>query len=262
MEFSFALIRDSGQLSEIALASSRNLSVFRLSYAREVNSGAKENGIFTYDTNHYNKGVQQRIVDFIFYENAKCRYPILLDEDLMITGNIAAEKFDTSNLRVYEPKVCVHSSSMENGKQIIRTGALRSQRVLLEDGWLQTKQLGFTRNGEPDDYLDHINLSSYQSPWPERVVQSNQLGELGRWDLTYNPGYRFYFDADLLAQSGKLVRTGAPFVKVFGYLPLEKSLGYLGNVCSSSFEEKDWTPDLFTDCSNEFFADQISKCLS
>lgn len=71
------------------------------------------------------------------------------------------------------------NSSLENGRRILQDGMLKSQHRLVEEGWLNNRQLGFLENGEPDDYLDHINLGALHSPWPERVTQSNQIQEIG-----------------------------------------------------------------------------------
>jgi hypothetical protein len=131
---------------------------------------------------------------------------------------------------------------------------LKNQHQLIEEGWLTHPQLGFTKNGEPDDYLHHINLGALSSPWPERVSQSNQTGVIGEWNTPYVPGYRFYFKSSLLERFNRLVRTGAPFLKVGGLLKLETKAGYLGYVCSDELVGTNWVPDGFTKAANEHFS--------
>jgi hypothetical protein len=252
-------------LSEFELFANENAgdaTVFEIKRSGSINSGSLKRGFFTYEVNFFNDSVLHRIEDFIRYENNSFRLPIILDEDgLCSPNNLFPPLNSMSGLRKYEPDVCVHSTSTENGIRILEEGTLKSQLKLINEGWLVNTQLGYTVNGEPKDYLNHINLGALASPWPERVSQSNQIQEIGNWSCPYQPGYRFYFDTKKLEYSGSLVRTGAPFIKVGDSLNLDEGNGYLGYVCSEELDGDSWLPDIYTTKANELFKQKINKTL-
>lgn len=250
------------EFEAFAFENSGNATVFEINPSGSINSGSLKFGLFTYEVNFFNDSVLHRIEDFIRYENNRFRLPIILDVGGLCSTNRFLPPIESiSGLRKYEPDVCVHSTSINNGIRILEEGMLKSQLKLINEGWLVNTQLGYTVNGEPEDYLNHVNLGALASPWPERVSQSNQIQEIGNWSCSYQPGFRFYFRTRKLDESGLLVRTGAPFIKVSDTLYLDDDNGYLGYVSSEELDGENWLPDLFTTKANEFFQQKINNTL-
>lgn len=161
------------------------------------------------------------IGDFIGYCDANNLNSILAiteDEYNDVQSYYAGHNNNETNLRDYEPKILVHSTSMENWIQIQKDGMLKSWNSLnITDKEPIGKQLG-----DPVHFSDYIMFGGGVSG--EIVVNSKQTGKIVMdINAEYKTGARLYFDAEKIAKDGLLVRDGA-HIKVKDFLPLEPYL--------------------------------------
>ncbi|WP_159064746.1 hypothetical protein [Thaumasiovibrio subtropicus] len=231
-------------------------SAFLISSDQPMSSGHRDAGIFCHVATGVNSRIIDRIVDFICYENTQDREPVVAIDtsknDLKRIIN-QLKKTEYRNLvRDYDPRWIVHSTSIENGEAILCDGVIKSQQRLNNERNVESLPLGYAHFGEPLDYLNHVNFGAFESPMPEVVVRSNQTGEMGGFDMPYQPGYRFYIDAHKLIESGRVLRTGAPFLKAEEAVDLDAFV--VAHVDSGQFKSRVWTPNAFTRAANDVFA--------
>ena len=140
------------------------------------------------------------------------------DEYKEVQRYYVGHSHNEKSLRDYEPKILVHSTSMENWIQIQKDGMLKSwNRLNITNKEPIGKQLG-----DPVHFSDYIMFGGGVSG--EIVVNSKQSGKIVMdIDAEYRTGARLYFDAEKIAKDGLLVRDGA-HVKVKECLPLEHIL--------------------------------------
>jgi len=234
----------------------RPTSAFLISPDEALTSGHSVSAIFCHTAIELNEITFSRVCDFITYENANYRYPVIVcneNADLQSILEMALRKLPAANkVRDTDPKWAVHSTSLINGKAILKDGIIKSQKQLLSEGYFTSYQLGFQRTGEPDDYLEHINFGGVAGIFPENVVRSNQTGIMGVFfDEHYNPGYRFYIDVHKVIKNGLALRTGAPIFKAKGGLSVLDFVSYIVSV--EDFEQQNWTPRKFTIEANKLF---------
>ena len=150
-------------------------------------------------------------------------------------------------LRDYEPKILVHSTSMENWIQIQKDGMLKSWNSLnITDKEPIGKQLG-----DPVRFRDYIMFGGGVSG--EIVVNSKQSGKIIMdIDADYKTGARLYFDAVKLAKNGLLVRDGA-HIKVKDYLPLVPYLIWTATWDKVGLKSQISTPRKFAELSDRVF---------
>lgn len=154
-----------------------------------------------------------------------------------------------TNLRDYEPKILVHSTSMKNWIQIQKDGMLKSwNRLNITNKEPIGKQLG-----DPVHFSDYIMFGGGVSG--EIVVNSKQSGKI-IMDINaeYKTGARLYFDAEKIAKDGLLIRDGA-HMKVKDFLPLEPYLIWAATWDSIGLESQFSTPKIFAELSNDKFDD-------
>ena len=190
------------------------------------------------------------IGDFIGYCDANNLNGILAitedeynDVQSYYTGHSNNETF----LRHYEPKILVHSTSMENWIQIQKDGMLKSwNRLSITNKEPIGKQLG-----DPVHFSDYIMFGG--GVCGEIVVNSKQSDEIVMdIDSEYKTGARLYFDAKKIAQDGLVVRDGA-HVKVKDCLPLEPYLIWVATWDNVGLESPISTPRIFAKLSDEKF---------
>lgn len=190
------------------------------------------------------------IGDFIGYCDANNLNSILAiteDEYNDVQSYYAGHNNNETTLRDYEPKILVHSTSMENWIQIQKDGMLKSwNRLNITNNEPIGKQLG-----DPVHFSDYIMFGGGVSG--EIVVNSKQSGKI-IMDINaeYKTGARLYFDAEKIAKDGLLVRDGA-HIKVKDFLPLEPYLIWVATWDSIGLESQISTPRIFTKMSDEAF---------
>jgi len=160
--------------------------------------------------------------------------------------------------RETDPKYIVHSTTIDCGENILKDGKLKCFRKLEEEGYFNTKRLGHSQIGEPEDFKKHINFAPWKSIWAEVVVSSNQKNRFVNPDEEYEPGYRFYFDAVQIANNNKLLRTGNGIPTCHEILDIEPYIiSYETAKSLSRFTTNIWTPKLFTEIANRRFEDMV-----
>lgn len=177
-----------------------------------IMNGKGKTGVYTLRINRSQyKYWQLSVMDFIEYGNFYNKNIILsltkkeLREAEEVYGN---HHYNESCLRVNEPKVIVHSTSMENWYKIKESGCLKSWNLLNYE-----KTEGFEEPigrllGDPSDFSDYIMFSD-GSTAGEIVVMSKENGKLIMdEDMTYKTGVRLYFDGLKIAEDGLLIRDG------------------------------------------------------
>lgn len=188
--------------------------------------------------------------DFIKYCNINNLNGILSiteDEYNDVQSYYVGHNNNETTLRDYEPKILVHSTSMENWIQIQTDGMLKSwNRLNVTDEEPIGKQLG-----DPVHFSDYIMFGGGVSG--EIVVNSKQTGKIIMdIDVEYKTGARLYFDAEKIAKDGLLVRDGA-HIKVKDFLPLEPYLIWVGTWDSVGLKSQISTPRIFAELSNKTF---------
>lgn len=180
--------------------------------------------------------------DFIGYcdaNNLNGILAIMEDEYIDVQSYYTGHSNNETFLRHYEPKILVHSTSMENWIQIQTDGMLKSwNRLNITNKEPIGKQLG-----DPVHFSDYIMFGGGVSG--EIVVNSKQSGKIVMdIDAEYTTGARLYFDAEKLAKDGLLVRDGA-HIKVKDYLPLESYLIWTATWDKVGLKSPTSTPRIF-----------------
>ena len=125
-------------------------------------------------------------------------------------------------LRGDEPPVLIHSTPMENWKQIQRDGMLKSWNILKSEKGIAEEQPIGACLGDPVDFRNYIMFGSGVTG--EIIVKSKQLGKITmNTGAEYLTGARLYFDAQRIAKDGLLIRDGC-HIKVKDTLPLNPYL--------------------------------------
>ena len=188
--------------------------------------------------------------DFIQYCDANNLNGIIAiteDEYNEVQSYYVGHSYNEKSLRDYEPKILVHSTSMENWIQIQKDGILKSwNRLNITNKEPIGKQLG-----DPVRFSDYIMFGGGVSG--EIVVNSKQSGKI-IMDINaeYKTGARLYFDAEKIAKDGVLVRDGA-HIKVKDGLPLEPYLIWTATWDKVGLESQISTPKIFAELSDKAF---------
>ena len=192
------------------------------------------------------------IGDFIGYCDANNLNGILAiteDEYNDIQNYYVGHNNNETTLRDYEPKILVHSTSMENWIQIQKDRMLKSwNRLNITNKEPIGKQLG-----DPVHFSDYIMFGGGVSG---EIVVNSKLSCKIIMDINaeYKTGARLYFDAEKIAKDGLLVRDGA-HMKVKDFLPLEPYLIWVATWDSIGLESQFSTPKIFAELSNDKFDD-------
>ncbi len=196
------------------------------------------------------------------YEKIVGRNVILAAPQDVNLGDLVRESLEgTPGAGVVRPsdaRYVVHSTVTESGKKILQDGELRSYVFLKSEGFMKEPRLGHKGLEEPEDFLDLINFAVWTSPWPEAVISSNQKNRFVTLDEAYMPGYRFYFDAHKIIESGRAVRTGSAIFAVQRHLPLSDFLiTCLTAKDVHNVSDEPWTPRRFSEEANALFEDRL-----
>lgn len=203
-----------------------------------------------------NPGWKYRVMDFV-------EYSLKQGKDVIFSGDradyeearreYAGHCHKDRFLRRHEVRVMVHSATPEGYFSIVRMGALKSRKLLIEEGIISSEKPSIGRKlCAPEDFEDYVMLS--QGGWDgELVVASKQLGRLeANPQVTYRPGARFYFDAEAIALDGLLVRDGL-HVKTERQLPLAAYLLWTATPENVDPYENEWTPKKFVEKADRSF---------
>lgn len=192
-------------------------------------------------------------------------YNLMYNRNVIFVGSkrlykMALRKYDghsiyDKELRPYEERFVVHSTTKENYEKIVSQGCIKSWNILKRENIDFEKEPIGAMLGDPEDFRDYIMLGS--GVQCEIVVLSKQKNRLC-YDANeeYTPGARMYFDAKQLAESGLLVRDGLHY-KVKDKLPLKYALftATMNNVTLTG----NITPETFSHLSDEKFNQFIKK---
>lgn len=190
--------------------------------------------------------------DFIGYCNSNNLNGIIAiteDEYNDVQSYYVGHGYNETNLRDYEMPILIHSTSMENWRQIQKDGMLKSwNRLNVFEKEPIGKQLG-----DPVHFSDYVMFGGGVSG--EIVVNSKQSGKIVMdIDAEYKTGARLYFDAEKIAKDGLLVRDGT-HMKVKDSLPLEPYLIWTATWDKVGLESQISTPRIFAELSDEKFND-------
>lgn len=227
----------------------------------KIISGNDENSMFTVRISKQFEGWEYRILDFLAYETLHGRTVVTCydkyDYDHAVkvySGHSIRDK----QLRPYEPKFMIHSTTKENWAKICESKTLKSWNLAKLDGDIDEEYPIGKKLGDFDDYSDYIMLAG-GGHWNEVVVASKQKGELCYdKNQTYEPGARIYFDLAKIAQDGLLVRDGI-HTKVKDRLPIEPYVIWIAEPKNLVEENIVWTPDKFAKMADEYFYKMFSR---
>lgn len=221
----------------------------------EIMTGGGVKSVYTLFVSKQYPNWKMSLMDFIEFQEKQNKNIILSASD----SDIEEAKLDYHNhhfndgfLRDYEPKVMVHSTTINCWESIKNDNCLKSWNKLKEDKpcWEQVpvgKQLG-----DPEDFSDYIMFSS-GTVSSEIVVLSKQVGKLTMDEnQSYMPGVRLYFDMERVAKDGLLIRDGC-HLKVKDALPLNPYIIWVADWKSVGLENEYSTPDEFTKLANRRF---------
>jgi hypothetical protein len=222
-------------------------------------SGCGPNGLFVFRIASGAADVRARLADFLRYENARGRSPIVAcldgsDVDAWV-GAALTQTPEPHLVRPSDPLWVVHSTTLEAWRRIQAEGVLKCGRLVAE-----APRLGQTALGEPPDYDDYIILGDAEVVYPECVVASQQGGRIVvEPDADYSPGARLYLDNHRIIREGLGVRDGLHLMKVLGRLPLHSFLTAALTVRDLDLPpgRTGWTPNTFFRAANEEFRRRI-----
>jgi len=130
--------------------------------------------------------LEARLIDFIRYENGQGRIVILsFPDDMDIDQYIQRAQSMTPEphvVRSNDPKVIVHSTTLEAWKKICMDGQLKSAVELSQSGVQpgrileSSSEIGQYLRDEPCEYSDYIMFGEVASTTPEKIVASHQAG--------------------------------------------------------------------------------------
>ena len=197
---------------------------------------------------------EMKLFDFLNYQNSYHKNIVLIisEEDY----NSAESQYNGHNhcesLREYEPKVLVHSTTLENLQSIQEDNYLKSWNILSKEknAW-EKEPIGKLLN-DPEDLKDYVMLGDINSFAGEIVVMSKQKEQIiCDPNELYQPGVRLYFDLEKIANDGLLIRDGIHY-KVKNFLPFTNYL--LCCVTASDIKvESEITPKEFVVKANAYF---------
>ncbi|MBD3368275.1 MAG: hypothetical protein GF405_08940 [Candidatus Eisenbacteria bacterium] len=188
--------------------------------------GALPNGLFAFHVHAGAPTVDETVADFIRYENALGRVPIV-KLPRGFTGSAFVEdalaRVPAPSLpRKSDPRWLVHATTTDAWTRVLKDGELRASSELRPEA---RPDLGSLYLGEPPEFHEYVMLAAFDSISPEIVVASQERGELSEDpDAPYAPGVRMYFEFRGLLAAGIGVRDGRHTHKVHRRLPLDPHL--------------------------------------
>ncbi len=217
--------------------------------------GADNGGAYTIKiSKSANKNWQLAVGDFMEYCNANHFNAVveISQEDYNYVLNAYnGHSFREQTLRDYEPRILIHSTTIENWILIQRDGMLKSwNRLKKEKQILEEQPIGI-QLGDPTSFSDYIMFGGGVTG--EIVVNSKQSGKIVMdIDTEYQTGARLYFDARKMAEDGLLVRDGC-HQKVKEVLPLEPYLVWAATWDKIGLSNAISTPRKFAEASDKQF---------
>ena len=199
---------------------------------------------------------EYRVMDYI-------NYNLTYDRNIIFVGSkrlykkalkkYASHSIYDKELRPYEDRYVVHSTTAENYEKIKEQSCIRSWNALKKESPdFEARPIG-AMLGDPEDFRDYIMLGT--GVQCEIVVLSKQKNQLCHdADEEYNPGARIYFDNKVLAKKGLLIRDGLHY-KVKNELPLELAL-FTATVDNIKINGK-ITPNTFAEAADIKFSEYI-----
>lgn len=189
-----------------------------------------------------------------FYNNSNVE--VLLDaepSDIALARSLYGNhRYDERHLREYETTSLVHSTPIENLESIINDGVLKSWNILKSEkqDWEQ-KPIGALL-GDIDDFSNFIMLSTAHQN-NEVVIASKQKNQINiDINQLYQPGARFYLDAQMLAFDGLLLRDGE-HIKIKNCIPLDKYLIWYSTTEKLGLSKNSTPKEFFEMSNNKFF---------
>lgn len=221
--------------------------------------GNANGGVYTVKISRKCADWPMAIGDFLEFHQEKNILAVLSERELNIVRKIhKGHSCRDTFLREGEPKVLVHSTSLEAWEEIQRDGRLKCWNRLHREGRLCEETPIGKCLGDPKDFSDYIMFSAgYISG--EIVVCSRQSGRIVMDEnANYQTGVRLYFDCEKIAKEGRLVRDGI-HLKVREELPLEPYL-----LCALTWKEAGLpqrcaTPRIFTSTANRVFRERFPE---
>lgn len=193
--------------------------------------------------------------DFISFNKANGKNMILFisEADLAdVMRCYEGHRFNEPGLRDYEPRVLVHSTTLENWEQIQQDGMLKSWNRLKQENLIGDAQPIGAKLGDPEEFSDYIMFGGGVTC--EIVVNSKQCGNIVMdVNTEYFTGARLYFDFQQIARDGLLVRDGT-HLKVKDTLSLEPHLIWATTWESVGLISRTSTPKEFAEKADEKFA--------
>jgi len=216
-------------------------------------TGTAGTDLFTYQFSKTEPFLQEKLADFIRYENSHSRKVIVSGPKEMGIPQFIDYALSSTppphKIRNSDQRYVVHSTTRANGESILKEGRLRSPYDL-KQGNRNLDSLRFLSLGEPKDYADHIWFADLGAIGPEVVVASNQMKAYVA-DVQYEPGYRFYFDNHKIITAGKDLRVLSG-TRVLKQIDLD---GFcVMHVGTKDLEpQSHWMPSEFTVRADQFF---------
>ncbi|MBQ2957650.1 MAG: hypothetical protein IJE08_14470 [Clostridia bacterium] len=203
-----------------------------------------------------NPGWKYRVMDFVEYSLGQGKDVIFSGERADYEAArkaYAGHHHKDRTLRPHEMRVLVHSATPDGYPSIVRMGALKSRKLLIQEGVISEKKPSIGRKlCAAEDFEDYVMLSQ-NGVDGELVIASKQLGRIeSSPDVPYRPGARFYFDAEAIALDGLLVRDGL-HLKVERKLPLAAYLLWTATPENVDPAETEWTPGKFAEKADKSF---------
>ncbi len=216
--------------------------------------GKSDKGIYQFIRSRKFENWEYCVIDFISYvSSSKINGILEIDEtDLQTAKKKCNENnYNDDFLRTFEAKVLIHSAPKASWDSIQKDKCLKSWNILNAEGKIKEKNPIGDLLGDPEEFSDYVMLGSGTTC--EVVVSSSDKKEINcSIDCHYQPGVRLYFDAQKLAEHGKLIRDGS-HTKVKDRLDLKEYLIY--SVTAKDIEDKElyWTPKSFTEKADKTF---------
>jgi hypothetical protein len=196
----------------------------------QVFTGQSGNGPFSARFGQCVENLEDRLIDFLRYENAHNRTVILsFPEGIDIDDFVARALSQTpmaNVVRPNDPEVVVHSTTIHAWKSILADGELRAasclgiERDQAHDAQ-ESSEIDQYYQSEPSEYVDYIMLGEMDSTASEMVLASNSAGRFVlNDDAVYEPGARLYFDNHRIITDRLGTRDGLHVMKVHLRLPL------------------------------------------
>ncbi len=196
--------------------------------------------------------------DFISYAEAFNKDAILVisKEDLAsVEIEYKAHAFNDSFLRDYESSVLIHSTTAENYNNIMKCQMLKSWNLLKAEGYFTEEYPIGKLLRDPEELRDFILFGSGTTG--EIVVNSKQHNELVFDEkIKYKTGARLYFDMQMIAADGLLLRDGSE-IKVKDTLPINPYLIWTSTWDKIGLDSEISTPRMFAETSDKFFKENI-----